>query len=805
MNAWAHLLPLIEAGHTTGVHDLVAGLDEPGRQAVAAELPGYLRGLTPWWTHQDRFAPLLVAGAGCMSGPAAVTAWLFRRDFTRAPAPDEVLALLRRRPKEWRQDAARRIAARVRPPGLEHWEVAAALVRESGIEPPGDDGFKVGWLRALGPLTAARDPLFEIDGLGEVIEWQVGTIIKLVENGLLDRTTVIDGAIGRLLRDGPAGLTALATLHDRLDPDLDETAAHAKDYVSLIPSAPGAVAALALARLRLLDGAGRLDDASFVEALEALSFRREKKLLGAAISWAGESVRPERVDGVLRAMSALLTQDALTLQTRAVRLAVKLAPRAGEPAREAIRQSATGLPAELREQITTAYGHVPTDETTTAPALTAPPPPEMPPPITSPADLARDLSALLRGHDAHGFERVLAGLAEWSHREPETLREALRPGVKVSDAQWAPYTALQRAFAAFFSPARSRQRRRLVVDDTFDHLYEHRAIELATAFEEGTTYPLLLATPTRGTGHVDPTVLLDRFDRLEAAGLEALPADLTQALLRLPREIDDQTLARADKLTSEAGRTCATWMRDGGLPDFHVTNERRPRKGVGGFPWRDLGLDVTLPEPFHTLFTSEPGRPFLLWTSLVTPSHRELLAFHLACQLPYVMESSSTGYELLPELAHADGPIGHGMAWALAFCMSHITPGGRAAATDTLLILTARDQVPIAELAEALATLTEAGYVKLNRAASVLTEAAQAGAHETVWELITWLLPGLLPADGDRPRAGLADLLATATTAATLTRARADLPDVAAIAARGGSSRLVQESRRLLRQVRPEA
>ncbi|MGP4105166.1 hypothetical protein [Nonomuraea sp. KM90] len=107
----------------------------------------------------------------------------------------------------------------------------------------------------------------------------------------------------------------------------------------------------------------------------------------------------------------------------------------------------------------------------------------------------------------------------------------------------------------------------------------------------------------------------------------------------------------------------------------------------------------------------------------------------------------------------------------------------------------------MAELGEAVTALVTGDFVKLNRVVAAPDAATQAGAHEVTWAVIVRLLPGLLPKTGERPRAGLADLLAAGASAAKIAGVRADLPEVAAIAAQKGSSRLVQEARRLHQQM----
>ncbi|MBB5782344.1 DUF7825 domain-containing protein [Nonomuraea jabiensis] len=827
MSAWERLVKLAKGGDVARVFHLLLELDADDRKAVAAQLPGHLSGLRPadWgsWRHQLR--PLRLAGVACLGGAAAVTAWLFRREFQWAQHGDDerIILLLRQRPAEWRADVARRIAARLRLPELRHWEVAAALVRETGIEPPDGDAFMVGWLRSLHSRTAATDPLFtafaprlfEIDGLGEALPEQVGTIARLVEDGPLERKPVIDGIVGRLLRDGPSALSALVVLHDRLDLDIDESAERARDYTRLLPAGPVAVADLALAQLRRLEEAGRLEEELFAEAVEALAFRPEKKLLRAALSWAGDAVLRDarRADVVLAAVSLIFAQDTLALQERAVRLAVKLAPQAGETGREAVRQAAAGLPEELLERVSAAYGgDIAAEEVTVTPLPAVGQGPALPAPYASPEQLVRAVSA--HEVDPHTFERLLAGLVEWSRRAPDALREALRPWLEPFDPFFFgpnsenPLHVVRRVFLAFASPEGGHRQPTPAIRQPptlggFKQLYFGRAAELARSFEEGDGYPVLLATPTAGSGHVDPEVLLDRLELLEAAGARALPGDLIQALLRLPRDVPDACVRRAQRLASEAGRACAAWMRDGGAPDPRVTvHLAKERNGyyLTGVPALRSVVDVPddLPEELRPLYRPETGYAFTLeWWPLAMPSHPEIVAAHLVWMMSICIDSSESQTQALVGLAHADGPLGSAVAHALACGMGHAHAAERAAATDALLTLAARGRVPAQALAQTLTKLVAEGFLKLNRVVSVLDDATQAGAHEAVWEVVVRLLPGLLPQEGERPRAGVSDLLAAGARAARIGGVRAELPEVAAVAARKGSSRLVQEARRL--------
>ncbi|GAA3170881.1 DUF6493 family protein [Nonomuraea roseoviolacea] len=837
MTAWNDLYPFIRGGDAARTAWLVAGLGPADRKAVAAEATEHVRkavrGGQPGWAGEFRhhIRPLMMVGAGCLGGSAAVAAWLFRREFRwRRQDPNDVariLELVRDRPEPWRADLARRVAARVRLPELDHWELAAALVRETGAEPPDNPAFMAGWLNELRAESAAADPLlpvlgpriFESDALREGFSVAEAMVLdELVRAGLLDRRAVLDGVVGRLLRDGQNGLPVLANLHDWLAPDLDETASRAKDYVRLLPPAPVPVAESAVARLRALDEAGRLEEELFAEAVEALTFRPEPRLLRAVLSWLGATAGPRaagRADVALRALAEIIGHEALVLQERAVRLAVPLAPVAGEEGRAAIREAAATLPSELRERIAAAYGELPEEDEPAAPSLVAAPAPSLPPPVASPDELARELAGFRGQHDdASAFERLLAGLAEWSHRAPDVLREALRPwwehprhsyGQNLDDEA---EHLLNRAFLAFAAPEQSRGITSANWPNgssphcgPIDRLYRARAFELVAVFERGAGHPVLLATPTTGTGHVDPEVLLDRLALLEASGAEALPADLAQALLRLPRDVDAATAARARTFTSDAGRACAAWMSGDRLPDPEVSCEPYSTSDYWSTK-KSVRVTLTLPavEGLDTVWSHDyPELPN--WWALALPSHRELAAAHLLPHLAHAAEAKSGVAAVLGDLAHCAGPAGTATAYALAYGMGHADSASRSSTADALLTLAARGETPVEALGAALTELITDGYLKLNRVSATLDEAARAGGHDVVWAVAARLLAALLPVDGDRPRTGLADLMAAAATAARPAKAQADLPALAAMAGRKGSSRVAQEARRLHRLV----
>ncbi|WP_433473005.1 DUF6493 family protein [Spirillospora sp. CA-142024] len=879
MSAWDEIRKAIDSGDLDRTARLVAGLDDTARREVAKQLPGRLKDMraASEYGFLDRtvLEPLLLTGAGTIGGAAAAATWLCRRDLRLWWSQDRyarlctaLCAVTSIRPDEWRAEVARRVADRLRVSDGEWalWHIAAALTRSAGAAPPLSDGFVVGWVTdGVLPHDLAGDPfldalvpkLFESDGVGAALasdesrlRWdktRAGTwadaLADLARTGRLDRAPLLDGCVSRFLRGGtPHNLRWFVRLHDALEPTEDEAVAHVRDYVRLLPAAPSTVAAPALRQVRRADEQGRLDDALFEEAAGAVLFRPEKKLVQTTLTWLDRSARKrDRVDATLRAVAAVFASDALDLRERAVKIAVRHADRASGAVREEIRGAAADLPAALREAIATAFGEV---EAPAEPEPTMGPPPFVPrealAPIGSLAELAEEFVLLLRAPEEwRAAERFLAALVEFAYRDPEATRAALRKAADgtaqwITNAEAYPYMRghvrsswIQFPVQSLLVPAtphglfsvlgsflKGRSRKSgTVFEPQMQRFLTLRRHEIASAVGK---VPVLLATPTEGSGHVDPGALVGRLERLEKAGAEPGRSDLTQAMLRVPRDIDAAAVVRAKNLTSTAGRAVASWLAEGGLADPGVACEvlDEPVGRVGDrklrLPTRVLStVDVpgdsdiahlcAFPEEGWTDF----GRPTYnvsttFWPS-VLPSHREVAAAHL---VPYLAGTDDSEWEqgaVMLDLAEAGGPTGAATGTLLAYALANRHADERVNAVEALLAFSAQGALPAAETGTALGRLTSFKRVTLPRAVKALTTAADAGAHAGVWTIIGAALPHALPAPGERAATGLPDLLALATRLAETTGARGPIPAVEAAASRGGSSRLVKEAARLAR------
>ncbi|WP_034385478.1 DUF6493 family protein [Herbidospora cretacea] len=853
---WQLVREWIECG---GLGPFPTGLGEADRKAVAAELPGYLAErlrAEGRWHIAENAHPFRLAGAACLSGAAQVAAWLDRRELREPEQPEadaaHILAVLRDRKEEWRRDLARRLvtglrAGRVRSgqTGRPGFDLAATLAIETGIEPPENDAFVVGWLWHLPRrLRGGDDPLIDVmvarlfraEGVAAPLVHVVDVLADLASEGRIERQALIDGCTARFLTHGQGrDIEPFVRLWHRLRPTTAEV--FVLDLARALPVAAAPLARLAADELRRYDEAVGLTSDLFAETVGALAFRPERKHVTTALQLIAKAT-PDRADGALAALALVFGHDDHTLRARAVRLARKLAPHATPATSETVREAASALPWELRTQIAAVYGEVaaplPPEQPVPGTLEITIPRPEMPPPIVSTAELVTALGSppSFRPQDV---EEVMGALVDLTHRDRAATVEALRPwwlenckgygdrlfNLPSSFTVFNPYFLLRHCVSAIVSPEQSveasrenaaylRENGRYYTQ--LDHVFPARVREVIALLESGRTLPVLLATPTTPTGQVDAATLVTRLERL--GDHEPLPLDFDQALLRLPRSVDPEVVARAGKLTSPAGRRLAAWLRDGGLADpimdcgidaviRTVSYETYRRIPAMHTRMRPAGPD--LPASIAGLCSLEPKEYWgglsddMTWWPSIMPSHREVIAAHvLECFAVGVVLTSRTRVGVLTTLVQGDGPVGRATASAILTAFGDRRTEGRTSAVDAMKILVARGEFAAADFGWALAELVRADVLKLARVTPALEDLAFSGAHRETWVLLAEAIPALLPKEGDRPPTGLPDLLKVAVKAALMAGARAEIPGLAEAAARKGGSRVTLEARVLL-------
>ncbi|NJP88001.1 hypothetical protein HCN51_00770 [Nonomuraea sp. FMUSA5-5] len=781
-----------------------------------------------------------------------------------------------------------------------------AMLRRSGAVPPHHDPLVLAWATATPTAAELRaDPLldhlvprlFEAEGVGRLLRderadppdprsW-LAALAELQREGRIGRDLLLDGLLRRFLRGGqPADLRFFVRLHELLDPTYDDVSKRRRDYLRLLPAAPGIVAEPALRHLRRLDD---LDPGEVTEAVLALLSRGERKLLTAGLTWLDELARDPGADleTLAPALGYAFACESADVQGRAVRVAVKHARRFGVAGARAVWEAATVLPQELGETLASAFGPVlgpvsggafgevgedPRDSDGFVPVPL--PPPVTAAPFPAPVTAAREVEGLPDGARWEAAELWLAGVVRLHASDRDGLASrlsALMPGVTPPDGRWLAVWHWAWEIARLLTtpagdtgeaaPATAAYLSRLpeVGEVPGPHLFLlRRWAEVCGAVEGGTLPPYLLAEPTSMTGHLDGAVLVERLEGYERAGVEALPADLRQALLRLPRGLAPEVVARAGRLTSRAGRAAARWMGGerpepvaeiawwyyppAGTPgcgDRQVYREDREHAGTGAVLYELtarlrtppapglLPMDAppataspatvpsaTVPPPALSAAGGEPagdgllGGPvghrlkehdgYLRWWPFLMPSDREVVAAHLVPHLTGRWQRARAEPGQAWALAVADGPMGEAGALVQAYFVADrawcADPGERA---RPLVELAARGELDAEQVGRQLALLVRRTDLKPGPVFETLESAAALGAQREVWRIMAGFLPVFLPGPGERTHTRHAQSLTFALRAARWAQARGAVACVAEIARRRASNTFVRQARRL--------
>lgn len=728
--------------------------------------------------------------------------------------PEAVPALLRIRGADWCATLGRGMLRRIRSTAAAvHWPFTEALLRAVGAPPP-EEPAAVACYVALwrGPSLVAflaEDPwldrilplLFDDNrvaaafvGPGSRSDWALA-LVELAATGRIERETLIAGCLRRLRAGGRPGLLQpyLAVLK-QLAPGTAEVAAHRQELTGLLAAPLSTVAEYAYTALQALHGTSPLDTATLTEITAGMLGRPEKKLVRAHLTWLRKLPLDELLDGVVVG----LHHPAAELAGRTLDLIEPRLPGLPPAALDRLRDEVPALDGAVGQRLAALLG-------TAAPApapvatLVAALPDAFPQPLDLGA-LAGELATLARKGDVDPVrhELLLDGLLRAAHGDRSAAARILGPVMPPWPGPWADLVARLTGLPApqpYTDPYRGRYATRLGV------FIDGRSAELVTQLTAGPP-PALLATPATVAGHVDPDRVLGLLLAAERDGWQPGAADLTQALLRLPRTVDAAVHAAAARLTSPAGRRFAarlgavgdprTWVEE--VPDQPYYAGRRiamlDLTALPADPW--AGLADPRPAAERTKVVHLPA--LALWP-MVAPSHRELVAAHLQ---PFVVDPmGSPGAAFLDGLAAADGPPGPATALVLAYTFGSHRENLRLAAADAFVTLAARPGWDGADVGAEIGALAGADRIVPQRTVQPLTEALKAGAHDAVWQVTSAALPALLAAN---PRPGVADLIALAADAAVAGGHAPDpamLPALRALAGRPGRSRLVESARRL--------
>ncbi|WP_370410572.1 DUF6493 family protein [Streptomyces fradiae] len=857
------LLTAVREGRHREVPALLEPLDAAARKKALPRLKELRTEVRGWdwqqWNAQtEARRALRVAGAGCHTGAAAAAAWIASRDLTGwgQHTVDGVLEVLADRDPAWLGDVAGRLADR---PGVadDDYHLVHTLVLRSGRPVPTTESYLRGWTRTVtdhrlvarlreDPQTPVLLPhVLALTETPDRLTWSVGpdapthwpTALKtLADEGVLDRAVLVDGCVSRLLRGGRArDLRFPLALLQTLGTTDEERRARIPDWLGMAADGPSPVAGHAQTILTELALDGGLTVTELAEMSGSVLFRSEKKLVRAQLTLLGKVLRsePGAAAELLPVVTDAFGHEDTSLQERALALVGRHLKHVDESARTELSGAVELLSPVHRQAAAELFGVAAVSDD--APYEEVLPPAPERRPVAPPAELAELVEDLVslerRPHDVvpEEFERALDGLVRHAHRDREALRAAVREAF--AGAYWLEAGSrlgdgtrgLTDMLATVVGTARVTRtdagHRPSCAHESLAWVLQSRVREAAWQLAQGKRVPFLLAAPSWHTGSIDAPVLVERLREYRDTGVQPLPLDLAQALLRVRKggPAAAEAAVEAAALGTRAGERLAEWLTADASLAPGVRLQSRSRDKRGGQWW--LADRVVLavrerrvireefPPAFRWLGTEPTESPRgcgsyhwsgqrSLWPA-VLPDDRETLAAWLLPTLAGGVEREERGATwALTALAESDGPVGPAVHLALAVGLGCFHAEDRLTAVDALLVLASRGELDAALLGARLAELLAEGSVKPNRLADAARTAAATGAYGTVRDVLLALLPSVL---GDaKPARGSGELLAVAAECAERAGGSGEeVPGLAELAARKGTTQLVTQARRL--------
>ena len=641
-------------------------------------------------------------------------------------------------------------------------------------------------------------------GSGRAPGWS-RTLAACADEGLIDRDRLIDALLDMLAADLPS---ARAGWHSRtlrlLAMTLDEAEARQGALCALMSSPVGPTVTLAVGQLTALSKAGRLDLELFARscegalmgskanALRVLGVLRDglgavegtdlEPLLGVALSFPDAQVQRAAL-GLARdnVTASLLTRESVA----AIVSQADLDPLVTPEAREFVSAGAVGdWPGP---------GLVP--ETRDEPGSFLSPPREAGDLVPMSAEDVSGRVGVLAEKAQMGleYEALLAFLAS-PEFTPDAL-ESLRPLVRHLTTRRFGYErmlgsllqiALDGGGEGVESPLAAGTA--WLESENMPTLLRERIIEVVGLIECGRRYRLL-ATPTDDRGAVNPLTLVRRaLDNGDAA---PLPADLTQALLRVDTEHPDCAAALALVEEREAELPAAARIRlaltgavrrraEGYLSSLSVAWEGHPayesRSGkpkvardgspvYAFFTPRVVGADTgaTGPELGALADIASASGDFTAHRYLYPASVRHFAVCLIASQW-YVLDSTQLTADCYRALCEHGGRWDSLSAQLLGQAMGEREVESRALGVEALAALVARGDLSFDQAVAGFEAV--AHTVKLNRWARAFQDLGNVDPRLAL-DLALALLPGL-----ERGRTGIGQLLGVVT--AQYARAQAE-------------------------------
>ena len=634
------------------------------------------------------------------------------------------------------------------------------------------------------------------------------TLAASIDEGLIERDRLLDALLDMLAADLPSGRAGWYSRTLRmLSMTLDEAEARQGALCALMSAPVGATVTLAVGQLSALARAGRLDLELFARSCEGALMGSKANALAALTILRGglssaESADLEGLLGVALSFPHAQVQAlAIDLASDALRSGLLGSAVVGRLLSDAELDPLVVATLDLLDPGHTATdqadpGLVPEDDPgEQAPAAFLPPPREVAHLIPMSADDVSGRVGVLAQGAQMGleYEALLAFLAS-PEFDPSAL-ESLRPLVRrltggVPGPQQMLGVFLRLALdggAAEVSDPLESAWEWFGIENVPTHVSQ-RIQEVTELLARGQRYRLL-ATPTDDRGAVNPLTLVRRA--LDNGDATPLPADLTQALLRVDTEHPDCAAALALMGEREADLPAAARIRlaltgavrrrvEGYLSSLSVTWEGRPayesRSGkpkvardgspvYAFFTPRIAGVQTgTTGAELSVLTQITGGAGNYTFHRYTYPASVRHFAVCLLASRWNFLDSSGLTADCYRALCEHGGRWDSLSAQLLGQAMGERDVESRALGVETLASLVARGDLAFGEAVSAFAAV--AHTVKLNRWAQAFEDLGDVDPRLAL-DLALALLPGL-----ERGRAGIGQLLGVIT--AQYARAQAE-------------------------------
>ena len=627
-----------------------------------------------------------------------------------------------------------------------------------------------------------------------------------VNEGLIERDRLLDALLEMLAADLPSARAGWYSRTLRLlAMTIDEAEARQSTLCALMSSPVGATVTLAVGHLSALAKAGRLDLELFARSCEGALMGSKANALAALTILRGglEVLSPGGIEPLL---AIALSFPHAQVQALVIELASD-ALRSGLLDSAALGRllSDTELDPLVADTITLLDpGHsasdqadpglVPEEDTgEQAPAAFLPPPREVVDLVPMSAEDVVGRGGVLAEGAQMGleYEALLAFLAS-PEFTPDAL-EPLRPLVRrLTTRRFGYERMLGRLLQIALDGGGEGAENPLATGtawletENMPTLLRERIIEVAGLVERGRHYHLL-ATPTDDRGAVNPLILVRRA--LDNGAASPLPADLTQALLRVDTEHPDCAAALALVDEREADLPASARIRlalegvvrrraEGYLSSLSVTWEGRPSCESGKpkvardgspiyaffFP-RIVGVDTgaTGAELGALADIASASGDFTAHRYLYPASVRHFAVCLIASQW-YVLDSTQLTADCYRALCEHGGRWDSLSAQLLGQAMGEREVESRALGVEALAALVARGDLVFDQVVSGFEAV--AHTVKLNRWAQAFGDLGDVDPRLAL-DLALTLLPAL-----ERGRTGIGQLLGVVT--AQYARAQAE-------------------------------